>query len=243
MNLLNAFRFAWTKSMPLNTYVVVSFPGSAAYGGSGRADADRTRASRDAAIAVLRQLAHDEGFPVAYVYALENPPQGGHGLHINFLTHLPEDRHEVLRASLHDRLEDEFPQRERHGTFVPVKVATGMKGYREASGILLYSLKGLDPACMSFARVRGERVSDEGTIFGKRAGCSRTIDRGSRRQARYVDDLSALHLAHFQLQAHRRAAATDLLRQHLGRIHQREAAASQPPAADGTGADLKEGQD
>jgi len=186
LNLLNARDFAVTLGTPLNTAFVVSMVGSAFYP-SGAPTLAITSRCRDQAITVIRHFAAEHGFNPAYVYTLENPPEGGYGLHANFLVHLSENDHETLRQGLQARFEAVFAWKARDGGFTPFDMTPKILKPADIIRALIYNLKGIDNVHGTYSRAGFEGPRPQGTIFGKRVGCSQNLDRGARREARHID--------------------------------------------------------
>lgn len=99
LEIRNAYLFAELAGTPLNTFITIDFRGSRRW-----RQGDRSAGQIAAVKEQLRKAQDDwcrnQGFPLACIFVLENPPQGGHGPHIHILQHLPAERWRELRASL-----------------------------------------------------------------------------------------------------------------------------------------------
>ena len=195
LSLLDALRFAELKGMPLNTPIVVRFRGSRVYE-SGPATKAATSESRKLALHVIGMFAAQKGFSAAFIYILENPPCGGYGLHANLMVHLPPDDHDALRQELRLQFEAAFDWRPRQGGFQPINVKAQLATHDDGVRKLIADMRGIDPDATTYSQASGAGPKSQGTIIGKRAGCSQTIDRGARQQAGFdwpstVGDLDA----------------------------------------------------
>jgi len=212
LNLLRARDFAQASGMPLNAAFVVSMVGCRFYH-AGEATPASTSLCRKQALTVIRTVAAERGFPLAFTYTLENPPTGGYGLHANFLMHLPADQHAQLLELLQGRFEQVFAWAPRDGSFKPFYSTPHVLTDNDTVRISIYNLKGIDPQVATYARPDFTGAKNQGTIHGKRVGCSQNIDRGARRNAQHRDT----------------ATRDDLnAREYLNRLRQKKRADREP---------------
>ncbi len=191
VNLLNGAAFASSIGLHLNTSVTINAACSTRCA-SGPGFWRRINLS-------LASFAEKHDIPLAYAFALENPPKGGQGLHAHVLLHLPADRHAALRAALAVHLTAVFAWRPRRPGYVPLNIKEKVLKPDDTTGCMVYTLKGIDPRVTTYRRLNGQGPEPQGTIHGKRAGLSQSIDQAARRQAGYpetatLDDLDLSHL-------------------------------------------------
>lgn len=115
------------------------------------------------------------------------PPTGGQGHHAHVLLHLPADRHAALQAALAAHLTAAFAWHPRRPSDVPLDIAEKVLEPDDTARPLVYALKGIDPRVTTYCRPRGEGTKPQGTIDGKRAGLSQSIDQSARQRAGHTD--------------------------------------------------------
>ncbi|WP_207191533.1 hypothetical protein [Paracraurococcus ruber] len=178
--LRNAFLFAEKQGWPLNTWIAVNFRGSHGWV-QGDRGAGQVRRARNRFIKAIRDWCQRNSIPHAFVYVVENPPQGGRGPHMHILQHLPQDNWLALRDSLYLQLrstgawaDHEFGfskqqalqggERERPAKWRPLFMHAEPLGnhvpwdwQREALKRLRYMAKGANP--QEVVLVNGERLT------------------------------------------------------------------------------------
>lgn len=204
-----AFDHAETVGSPLNTPFTVSFQGSRPYDVERRqvgvrATEANTRACRNCVTRAIRDTAREFGVPLTYLFAFENPPEGGMGLHLHGLLHVPDHCREAFLARFDLKLKNALDtQSNRNGQYVPVRIEEERREFEGAVGWLAYFLKGWDVP--------------QGRIFGPRLTIGRAINKGAQHEAGSSVSFNSddRHQAVDELRARRRARLDEWRRRVL----------------------------
>ncbi len=224
----------------MNTWLTINFRASRHYPPGART-AEAISRARERFLEALKNWCRRQGIPFVQVYVLENPPQGGHGLHLHILQHLPAERWHELREALHGCLRSAGGWPDEH--FAPDQKWKPLDVFGEELGLglpidmaldplkrLRYMAKGANP--QEVVTLDGERITLEqlsermgmGGRFGinlkpqgdarvsKRAGSSRAIGKAARKAARWTEDPDMLWLCPELGRRRIRAAVRDKLR-------------------------------
>ena len=86
--------------LPLDTFLTFNFSRHHRHWKKGNRSPEQVPYVRDKILKTLEDWCRHHAIDPRWVYALENPPEGGHGPHLHLLMHLPEDRWSDLSAAL-----------------------------------------------------------------------------------------------------------------------------------------------
>jgi hypothetical protein len=208
--LMQAFDHAEVIRAPLNTPFTISFQGSKPLDPMRkqvgvRATPANTRACRDCVTRAIRSTASEFDVPLSYLFAFENPPTGGMGLHLHGLLHVPVDRREALLACLDLKLKRALDSRSnRCGAYVPVRIEEEARDFDRALGWLGYFLKGWE--------------EPQGRIYGPRLTIGRAIYKAAQLESGSSTVVASddSYQAALQLRTLHRARVADWCRTHLG---------------------------
>lgn len=173
-NICHAFDFAKYLGRPLNKYLTINFdPASGLYGGT--VFQKIRHKFRDWYNRRCKQI-YGAALPPMYVYSLENP---NGQVHANWVVHVPPE------------LQNEFDKKCQRW----VSKAQGNIRYYDVHSVQVdpysdkslakYLIKGIDGRYIGYMHV-GEYASNQGRIWGRRAGTSPSISRAARKEAGFV---------------------------------------------------------
>lgn len=165
-----AFDFAAALGKPLNTYIVINIKETASLGAATAFTSIRHK-FRDW-LTNKNKTSSERHVPI-YIYVLENP---GSVIHVNWAVHVPPSMMAEFKAKISEWVKKVI------GELRPFDVKIKRIKQNTTKTLAKYVVKGTDPKYGAHFYLE-KVISDQGEVWGKRAGISQAIGIKARQRA------------------------------------------------------------